>query len=528
MDSLIAHLQTILRRMWLYRWPGLIAAWLVGVCAAVAVFVLPDRYEASARVYVDTQSILKPLMSNMVVTPNVEAQVNMLSRTLISRPNIEKLVRMADLDLKATTKVEQEAVLDRVMKNLAIQNTGRGGDNLYMLSYRDTSPDVAKKVVASALSIFMESSVGASRQGSTTATTFLNEQIKTYEAKLEEAEARRKEFRLRNLQLMAADGKDSTSRLAEASAQLEQARLMLREAVNARDAAKNQLEADQRRSTNSSLQGLMQESSQKLATPELDGRLDGLKRNLDQLLQRYTEQHPDVTNTRRLIKDLEDQRRKEVAELQRQAMASSIGPGRSETLAGQELMRMLAAKEVEVAALRARVDEYGSRYAMAQSALKTAPQLEAEAAQLNRDYEIHKRNYEDLVSKRESAAMSGELENSSGVADMRIIDPPRASTKPVAPNRMFLLAGGLVAALLAGVAVAFAASQLRPVFLHLDELRNRLDLPILGAVSRQETPEDRRRAKVDLLRFGMASGGLLSLYALGLVAMAIWLSRRVG
>lgn len=529
MDSLIAQLMAVFKRMWRYRWPGLIAAWLVGILAAVVVFVVPDRFEASARVYVDTQSMLKPLMTNLAVLNNTEQQVSVLSRTLISRPNVEKLVRMADLDLRATSKSDQEALIDRVTRNLSIQSAGGTTNNLYILSYRDSSPEVSKKVVASLLNIFMESSLGASRKDSTTAATFLNEQIKNYEAKLEEAETRRKEFRLRNLQLTAQDGKDSAARLAEASAQLDTARLQLREAVSARDVAKQQLEMDNKRTSGGgSLQSLMQESSQKLATPEIDSRIEGLKRNLDALQQRYTDQHPDVVNTKRLIKDLEDQKKKEVAELQKAALNNPAAGGRGDSLVAQQLSLTLANKEQEVATLRTRVEELQGRYTQAQAAIKMAPQLEAEFSQLNRDYDVIKKNYEEMVARRESASLSTDLDNTSGVADFRIIDPPRASSKPVAPNRLMLLAAGLVVAVLAGLVTAFAASQVRPVFHDLSELRHRLEMPILGVVSRQETPEDRRRAKVDLLRFGAASGGLAGVYALGLIGMAIWLSRQVG
>lgn len=529
MDSLIAQLMAVFKRMWRYRWPGLIAAWLVGIVAAVVVFVVPDRFEASARVYVDTQSMLKPLMTNLAVLNNTEQQVSVLSRTLISRPNVEKLVRMADLDLRATSKSDQEALIDRVTRNLSIQSAGGTTNNLYILSYRDSSPEVSKKVVASLLNIFMESSLGASRKDSTTAATFLNEQIKNYEAKLEEAETRRKEFRLRNLQLTAQDGKDSAARLAEASAQLDAARLQLREAVSARDVAKQQLEMDNKRTNGGgSLQSLMQESSQKLATPEIDSRIEGLKRNLDALQQRYTDQHPDVVNTKRLIKDLEDQKKKEVAELQKAALNNPAAGGRGDSLVAQQLSLTLANKEQEVATLRTRVEELQGRYTQAQAAIKMAPQLEAEFSQLNRDYDVIKKNYEEMVARRESASLSTDLDNTSGVADFRIIDPPRASSKPVAPNRLMLLAAGLVVAVLAGLVTAFGASQVRPVFHDLSELRQRLEMPILGVVSRQETPQDRRRARLDLLRFGAASGGLAGVYALGLIGMAIWLSRQVG
>ena len=526
MDSLIAQLLNIARSMWKYRWPAVLVSWVVGLIAAVVVLMMPDRYEASARIYVDTQSILKPLMANLAVQPNVEQQVQMLSRTLISRPNVEKLVRMADLDLKSQSKAQQEALIDTVTKSLSIQSTNR--DNLYTLSYRDSDPETAKRVVQSLVSIFVESSLGASRKDSATAATFINEQIKNYEAKLEEAESRLKEFRLRNIENMAADGKDAASRLGELSGQLERARLELREAENARDAAKKQLDSSRSKDGGeSTTQSLLQESSLAVSTPEIDARIDAQRRNLDALLQRYTEQHPDIVSTRKLIADLEEQKRKEVAELRKTAMAAPVS-GSSGSLMQQELSRMAAAAEVQVASLKARVAEYSSRYAQAMAAVKTSPQLEAEASQLNRDYAIHKKNYEELVAKRESATLSGELDVASGVVDFRVIDPPRALPKPVAPNRLLLLGGALAAALAAGLFTAFAASQLLPVFHDGNELRARTELPVLGVVSRLTTPADLRRQRMDWVRFGAASGGLVGVYILGLVAMAIVLSRQAG
>lgn len=530
MELLIAQLLILLRRMWKYRWVGLMVAWVVGVVGAVVVFVLPDRYEASARIYVDTQSILKPLMSGLAVQPNVEQQVTMLSRTLISRPNVEKLVRMADLDLKSQSKAQQEATIDAVTGNLSIQSSGR--DNLYILGYRDSDPETAKRVVQSLVSIFVESGLGAQRQGASTATTFINEQIKTYEAKLEEAETRLKEFRLKNLSnSLAGDGKDSASHIAEIGAQLERARLEYREAVNAREAARAQLEAEKSRGgAQTTTQSLLQESNANVSTPELDARLADQRRNLDGLLQRYTEQHPDIIATRKLIKDLEEQRKRELAELRKNAMslpAVNAGQGPAGSLAVQELTRIMATTEVQVASLKARVDEYSARYAQALAAVKTAPQIEAEAAQLNRDYAIHKRNYEELVQRREQASLSGELDVASGVADFRVVDPPRANPKPVAPNRLLLLAAAMAAALGAGVFTTFAASQLRPVFHDADDLRARVELPILGVVTRLVTEADRARQRVDLIRFSAGAGGLLVVFAIALTALAVQLSRRV-
>ncbi|MBX3643375.1 MAG: chain length-determining protein [Rubrivivax sp.] len=528
MEQLIAQIVTIAKGMWRFRWPSLAVAWLVAVIGMVIVFRVPDNYEATARIYVDTQSILKPLMSGLAVQPNVEQQVIMLSRTLISRPNMEKLVRMADLDLKSDSKAQQEALITDLMRDLQIRNVGR--DNLYSLSYRNPEPAKAQKVVQSLVSIFVESSLGATRKDAATAKVFLDEQIKNYEAKLEEAETRLKEFRLRNIQLHNSEGKDSAARLGELGEQLNQARLALREAEQARDAAKQQLMTEKAQGASLATQSLLQESTVGVSTPEIDARIDVQKRNLDSLLQRFTEQHPDVVSTRRMIKELEEQKRKEVQELRKAASSgpNGVASGGPSSLAQQEMGRLLASSEVQVAALRARVAEYQTRYDNAREMLKTAPQVEAEAAQLNRDYSVHKKNYEDLVARRESASMSGELEVASGVADFRLVDPPRVSPNPVSPNRMLLLPLAFAVALAAGLFVAFAGSQLRPVFHSAGELREKVAIPLLGMVSKVASAADLRQERAGLIRFMAGSGGLLGTFIVVMIVMSVMAARRAG
>ena len=242
MEELIAQLSTIARSMWRFRWPSILVAWLVGISAAVAGFSVPDQYEASSRIFVDTESILKPLMSGLAIQPNVDQQVAMLSRTLISRPNVEKLVRMADLDLNTQSKAQQEALISKLMGTLQISAVGR--DNLYTLAYRDSDPAKAQRVIQSFVSIFIESSLGASRKDSDSAKVFINEQIKLYEGKLLEAENRLKEFRIRNIEMQNVEGKDSVSRLGELGGQLEQAKLDLREAEQALVASRQQIESE--------------------------------------------------------------------------------------------------------------------------------------------------------------------------------------------------------------------------------------------------------------------------------------------
>ena len=522
MDDLIKQVLSFLRGMWKFRWPGLGVAWLVALVGVVLVYRIPDQYEASARIFVDTQSILKPLMAGLTVQPNVDQQISMLSRTLLSRPNLEKLVRMADLDLTAKTQVAKDDLITQLGSRIEIRNTGR--DNLYTLAIRDQEQEKAKRIVQSLTAIFVESSLGASRKDTDSAKSFLNEQIRRYEQKLEEAELRLKEFKLRNIAMQTTDGKDATGRMVESSAQLENARLQLKESENARDAIKQQLALEKGQGGGSTLPSLLPSPTFSVSTPEIDARIENINRNLDSLMQRFTDQHPDVVINRRQLKELETLKAREVESLRKAAAAEAArrppDAGVNASLATQELSRMLATSEVQVATLRTRVAEFGSRLGQARESMKTAPQLETEAAQLNRDYGINRKNYEDLVARRQSAIMSGELEVASGVADFRLIDPPRVTPKPVSPNRLAMLPLALAAGLGAGLVLAFLLSQLRPTFHDPGELRTKTGLPLLGVVSLRLDDKLRKKERAGLIRFVGATASLVALFAVGLAVTA--------
>jgi hypothetical protein len=177
--------------------------------------------------------------------------------------------------------------------------------------------------------------------------------------------------------------------------------------------------------------------------------------------------------------------------------------------------------------LKARVGEYESRMARARTQMKVAPQIEAEFAQLNREYDIHKRNYEGLVQRREQAGMSGELEDAAGVVDFRLIDPPRASPKPVAPNRLLLMPVVFLAGLGAGLGMAFVLSQLRAVFFDARAVLNTIGLPILGVVTLVRTDASRLRDRRELRLFGLASGGLIGFFGVAIVVLT-FLAQRAG
>lgn len=518
MDELLRQTISILQGMWHRRWMGLAVAWIVGIAGVVFVFRLPDVYEASARIYVDTQSVLKPLMQGIAVQPNVDQQVMILSRTLISRTNMEKLIRMADFDLGVKSKADQDAMVDELMKAVKIDSAGR--DNLYTLSYRDSSPDKAKRLVQSLTSVFVESNLGEKRKDSNSAKKFIDDQIKVYEKKLEESENRLKEFKIRNLAASEL-GKDYFSQVKEMTAMLNQARLEYREAEQSRDSLKREITGAEP----GPLQDEVPGAAASAAVPEIDGRVEALKRNLDGLLQRFTDQHPDVVNTNRQIQELEAQKVQILA-----TRAKTAGSQRTTSEyrnpVYQQLKVALAEAEGTVASLRARVTEYEARYTRLKESAKIIPQMEAEFSQLNRDYDVTRKNYESLVSRREVAEISGEMEAVSG-AEFRLIDPPRVSPRPVAPNRMALLLAAFLVSVAGGVFASFAASQVWPTFSDVGMLREATGLPVLGTVSMIVGEAQKRREWRALMGFLSAFITLLGSFGAGLIGFFLLSARSV-
>jgi len=160
-----------------YRGHAVVITWVVALAGWGVVYSLPNQYEASARVYVDTQTILKPLLSGMTTLPNLNQQVQFMRRTLMSRPNVERVARELDLDSRTRTPKEFDKLVDDMIDKLKMAGTGR--ENIYTISYTGTSARESKDVVQAFLTIFVEGSFAGKKQDSEKAVQFIDEQIRS-------------------------------------------------------------------------------------------------------------------------------------------------------------------------------------------------------------------------------------------------------------------------------------------------------------------------------------------------------------
>ncbi len=508
MEELITQLINHLKGIWKYRWQAVAAAWLVAIIGWVAVYKIPDDYQSSARIYVDTQSVLQPLMAGMVMTPNVEQQVSIMSRTLISRPNIERVMRMVDLDIKAVTGNDKERLIKNLLDKIKIESTGR--DNLFIISYHNEDPRIAKNVVQSLLTIFVEGSIGDNKKDSTSIIRFLDEQISEYEERLVAAETALKEFQQQNIGIMPRQGSDYTAQMLAVADNLDQASLELKEAEQARDTLKKQISGDEPAL-------VTDDGISTVSNPEIDARIETLNKNLDALRLNYTELHPDVISAKRLIARLQEMKREEA-----KLIKNSSDPGKNYSPMLQQLNVALAQAESSVASMRARVAEYTQRYDRLKSMSNAVPEIEAGLAQLNRDYQVNKENYDKLLERREAAKLSSNMGDTTELMTFKIIDPPTTPQFPSGPDRIKLFSLAFIIALASGIGVAFAINQIRPAFHSQSDLREITGLPVLGEVSRIWTNQEKIKRKKNLYAFGLSLLFLLILYGLLLAKTALF------
>jgi polysaccharide chain length determinant protein (PEP-CTERM system associated) len=524
MQEFLEVLKSTVKGMWAHRLWGLAASILVGLIAVGASFSVPKRYEATARVYVDTQSLLRPVLKDMAVQPNVEQQVAMMGRIILSRPNVDKVMKASDLDLQVKTPREREQFIDELIKRIEFK-AALGSNNLYLISYKNQRPETAKAVVQSLLGIFIEQGYGDDRQSAEKAVRFLNEQIKEAEQKLLASESALKDFKIKNLSIMPNLQQDYVARSAETQNAVSQAKLELRQAEYARDSLKRQL-GEESATVGSTEVGSSDApaSVASRAPTETDQRLDAARIRLDELKSRFTDEHPDVIGAKRSVAALEEQRTTErklddakapsVARQTRSGPRTSTSPNP----VFQQIKLSLAETEAQVAALRARVTDYEQRLATVRETAQTIPKVEAEYLQLTRDYENIKKTYDNLAQRRDVAILSGAVGASSGVAEYRVVDPPRVSSMPVSPNLAILLTLSLLASIAAGLATCFLKDQTRPTFHDVRSLRQTTGLPLLGTVSYILDSRQRSKAR----RQAWVFSGVTGTYFLLFLGLVVW------
>lgn len=511
MDSLSLQLRRYLKATWQRRWIALGVAWLVCVLGWVGIYLIPNQYESSARLYVDTDAVLTPLLKGVAAESSATGQLEILQRTLLSRPNLQKLISKTDLDLTLNSPEDRERLIKQLAADIKIKPQTK---TLFTIEYRNPNPKLAYDVVQTLLNIFIENATGTNRADMENARRFLDRQIAAYDVQLTAAERRRAEFRSRYLSILPQDngqgGFYGTTRLDQVRSQVVALNGQLQDALLKRD-------------------GLQQELAKTPPTVSADvaeggsggsgtaSRLAQAEEQLRELRLRYTDDFPDVIATRNLI-----------ASLKASPPAGSGGKGRSggRTASNpvyEQLKLKLVDAEANVGSLKRQLAEATKERDSLEELAKQAPGVQAEYKALDRDYGVLKQDHDELLTRREAAQIAQAAETQADKVKLNIVDPPQVPRIPVTPNRLILIPAVLLVGLGVGVGISFLLSQFDRSFHTIEDLRD-LGLPVLGGISLLGAAISPRRVMstigfcAGLLALVVVFGGLLA-YVLRTQAM---------
>jgi polysaccharide chain length determinant protein (PEP-CTERM system associated) len=510
------QLRVLVRRQasaaWRFRWAMMACTWIVCAIGWVAVTMIPNRYEASARLYVDADAVLTPLLRGLAVENQVAGQVDMLQRTLLSRPNLERLISNTDLDLEIAGSSDLESLVQALATQIKITPHTR---NLFTIAYRNTSPKLAFDVVQTILTTFIESKTGANRSEMQNATLFLEQQIAAYERQLRDAERRRADFRSKYMDLLPND-LNGVTRMETATQMVRALQGSLQDETVKRDMLRAEVAAVPPLLVTET-EGGAAGALRNLSGPA-KARLDEAQTALDELRQRYTENHPDVVFARRRLDALRATAVREAAQMSREAADAANDPGgaaggrsRSQPNPVYEQLKVrLVETESTLSSLQRQLADATRERNRLEEIARGAPGLQAEFMNLNRDYDVLRKNYEELLARRESMRIASAAEADADKIKIQIVDPPQVPQNAVEPKRGVLTTGVLVAALALGLGLALLLAQFDQSFHTLDELRD-LGLPVAGSISMVAVTSASARV-ISVATFTMAIVMLLGVY----------------
>lgn len=491
-----------------YKWVIIIVAWLVSVSGWIYVSNMPDKYKSVAIVSVDGSTMLRPLLRGMAIESNTRGMIQVMRQLMFTRPKLEKVAQLADIELASKSEGRKRSIIGKLKKGIGISG---GKNSLYKIAYNGEDPKKAQNIVHAVLTVFSEQAQQRGINDTSSAQQFIEEQIREYEVRLKNAEKARENFKRVNSGLLPGQGGGQLGKLGAIKQQIQTSQMALSE-ISSRQRVLSQQVEEALAMDGEDEWGFDDGISGQQSTPE-DAEMLALRGRMNELLLRYTINHPDVLSIKITISDLQKAKQERLANMpENQNLMSSAAMTNPYV---QALKMSLNQVQAERASLRSRIYVLNKRMAEVAQGMDSRLRIETEMQNLERDYSVIKTNYMKLITRREQASMTEKADKSQGILKFKIIEAPNVPLAPTSPNRELLNSGLLLGGLVAGLVMAFLIYFIRPSFMSTQQVRSVTGLPVLGSVSVQITGDEPRLNSSTIL-FWALSAGLLVTYVLAM------------
>ena len=474
---------------------------------SLAVF-LPSLWTSRALVLVNRQAIPERLVAP-TVQADIEARLLTLSQEILTPQRLTQIARQYGLYRNARSI---DDLVDRMRKDIRIElvddrDSARRRESrsfLFTVSYTAANPAVAARVANTLASLYIEENGRMREQQAASTTEFLENQLRDVREKLQNQERAIKAYKERNLGELP-EQKDVNLRTLERL----QAQLQLAHENNRRANERRQMLTDALGQIDTSVSMTTPGGSGLSVTPAdtAAARLNLLRQELAMTQTRYSDRYPDVVQLKEQIRVLEQKVETEKLAAQAAAALPRSVAGAPKRGAGgrelrtppenpyvQSLMTQLDQSTVESKTTAEEIRNINAQIGVVTARLEKTPKREQELALLTRDYDTTRDQFKSLLSKRGEADMAAELEQRQKGENFRVIEPARLPERPAGPNRFRLLLVGLALAIGAAGAAVVLAEQVDTSFRRVDEVRSTLPMPVLSAIPRISTEQDRSRS----------------------------------
>lgn len=498
MTGLYDEIRIAIHSVWNRRWLALVIAWIVCLIGWLAVAMIPNSYQSESRIQVLTQDILSDKVG--ISSNDRRRSVQQLEQTLTSSVNLEKVVRGTDLGQSVASDRELANKVEGLRGKIEVESEQ---DDFFSITVKQSSPKLARDVVQKLIDVAEEDNIASGSKQTSQTLRFLDKQIEERKIALQDAETKRVEYETKNLGLLPGLGSVS-QRLVAARAELSQIDSQLLQARSALAALNSQLAGTpQSLNTPSPGGGFSANPAQAALSQALADMAAMRARGL-------TDSHPDVIA-----------QQSQVANLRAQAKAfpASGGGGFSTpNPAYSSLQSLRAERQASATALASRKASIEAEMSQLINQQSAEPGVAAEIARINRDYDVLKKQYDQLVADRDNVALRGDVETQTDSVQFRVINRPTLSGTPAAPNRPLLLLIILFAGIVAGGGAAFALGHLQTTYPTAAKLERASGLPVIGSISQMLGSAAREERRKKLRLFFGGSAGLIGVFALLLVA----------
>jgi len=464
---------SFIRMLWIRRF-HILAVWIVLSAAAVTVVLKwPATYRAETLIVVDQQRIPEKFVS-AAVSVELQDRLATISQEILSNTQLQKIMESRGLYESERRRLAIEEVLDLMRGDIRVtmeKGWIQNRPGAFRVSYEGRDPAMVAQVANQLGNLFIEENLRNRETIATGTSDFMRSQLEEGKKNLEAQEKKLSDFKTSHNGELPQQEAELAQELSRLQLQLQGNQDALNRAAQNKITVESALSVAQ--STEAALGRLIQAKG--------DGRIGfaaaaqaGVKKSeqmeaeLAELKVRYTSRYPGVIDLAAAVqaaKAREQQASKgsDVEASSKDVEASS----KRDAPVSAEAIQTAAAQRERVEAINAQLTvingELATRQADRDKILKAIegvqarlhrlPVREQEMAEVTRDYETSKSNYNALQEKIFAADMATDMERRQKSERFTVVDPARVPEKPISPNRPRLRIIGCVGSLAVSIGI---------------------------------------------------------------------------